>query len=176
MSEFHMPAFTGEVTLTILNFGQQVAGRGVLFTLGQSGVRAIGQFGVEGGSLDSLRRLSIPADEPSILTEVIARKVPYHGPLGRTPANQSLIEQLGGEWPETVIAAPLLVSGRVLLILYADRLLEKEPIGPAGELELVMLHAGLAMERSLLARRVEHLENLQEQAGEALTEGSARTG
>jgi len=83
------------------------------------------------------------------------------GPLEDTTANQFLLLNLGGGWPDTVVAAPLIVGGRVLLVFYGDNLPENDPIGPVDELEVVMIHAALAMERNLLAMKVEHLEDLQ---------------
>ena len=60
-----------------------------------------------------------------------------------------------------VVAAPLVVGGRVLLVFYGDNLPDNDPIGPVDELEIVMVHAALAMEKLLLAEKIEHLEDLQ---------------
>jgi hypothetical protein len=164
MAEFHSPAFTGESTLMILNYGQRLVRRGVLFAMSGDGASGLGQFGVEapvGSSPDFIRRLTLPSGQRSIFTEVIARNGAFVGPLEDTTANQFLLHNLGGGWPDSVVAAPLIVGGRVLLVFYGDNLPENDPIGPVDELEVVMIHAALAMERNLLALRVEHLEELQ---------------
>ncbi len=163
MAEFHAPEFTGELSLSILNFAQRLVHRGVLFRSNPLGFAGVGQFGIEppaGAGADFVRTLTVPLQGPSILREAIGRKAVFRGALERTEVNRELIAGLGGGWPTEVVAAPLLVNGRVLLIFYGDNLPGGEPIGPVDELEVVMLHAGLAMEKNALARRIEHLEEL----------------
>lgn len=170
MAEFHSPAFTGEGTVMILNYAQRLVRRGVLFSMTALGAGGLGQFGLEppeGSPTDIIRRLTFSPGQRSILTEATSRKSVFVGPLEETPANRMLIRELGGGWPETVVAAPLIVGGRTLLVFYGDNLPDNDPIGPLDELELVMMHAALAMERSLLAKRVEHLEELQRRSGNA---------
>ena len=169
MAEFHSPAFTGEGTLLILKYAQRLVRRGVLFSMTALGARGLGQFGVEppaGDTPEFVRQLAFPPGQPSILTEVIARKGVLLGPLDKTPANERLLQELGGGWPDTVLAAPLIVSGRTLLVLYGDNLPDNDPIGPTDELEVVMIHAALAMEKSLLAKRLEHLEVLEQRSSD----------
>ena len=170
MVEFHSPAFTGESTLMILDYAQRLVRRGVLLAMSGAGSRGLGQFGVEpppGASPDFIRQLVLPSGQRSIVAEVIARKSVFVGPLEKTAANRLFLRQLGGGWPDSVVAAPLIVAGRILLTFYGDNLPENEPIGPVDELEVVMIHAGLAMEKSLLAKRLAHLEDLQRRAGRA---------
>lgn len=164
MAEFHSPAFTGEGTLMILDYAQRLVRRGVLFSMTAAGAGGLGQFGVEpppGAHPDFIRQLTLPPGERSIVTEVIARKSVFLGPLEETPANRRLLRQLGGGWPDSVVAAPLIVGGRTLLVFYGDNLPENDPIGLVDELEIVMIHAALAIEKSLLAKKLEHLEDLQ---------------
>jgi len=167
MAEFHSPAFTGEGTLMILNYAQRLVRRGVLFSLNAQGARGLGQFGVEppeGASPDFIRQLTFPPGQPSVIAEVVARKRLLLGPVEETSANQRLLQALGGGWPDTAVTAPLIVSGRTLLVFYGDNLPENNPIGPVDELDVVMLHAALAMEKSLLAKKVEHLEAIQQRS------------
>ena len=56
---------------------------------------------------------------------------------------------------------PLTVNEKVLLVLYADNLSEDAGAGWLEELELLMIQAGLAMEKDLLFKRIEHYENLR---------------
>ncbi len=164
MAESYAPEFTGEVTLAILSHAQRIVRRGVLFRSSPLGFAGVGQFGVEspeGRSADFVRGVTLPLDQPSILTEAVVRKTLFCGPLERNAVNRSLIRSLGGGWPTEVIAAPLIVSGRVLLIFYGDNLPGLQPIGPLEEFELIILEAGLAIERSTLARREQHLQTRQ---------------
>lgn len=163
MSEFHAPEFTGELTLAILNYAQKLVHRGVLFRSNPLGFAGVGQFGIEtptGAGADFVRGISLPLEGPSILREAIARKEAFRGILEETEVNRALMTRLGGGWPSEVVAAPLLVNGRALLIFYGDNLPGNEPIGPVDELEVVLLHAGLAMEKNALAKKIERLEAL----------------
>ncbi len=140
MAESHAPEFTGEITLAILTFAQRILRRGVLFRTGPLGFAGMGQFGVEppaGRGGDFVRHLTLPLDQPSILTETMVRKSMFHGPLEETAVNRALMRSLGGGWPAEVVAAPLIAGGRVLL------------------------EAGLALERGVLAKRAKHLEARQ---------------
>ncbi len=164
MAESHAPEFTGEVTLSILTFAQRIVRRGVLFRSSPLGFAGMGQFGVEppdGRGGDFIRQVTLPLQQPSILTEAVVRKSLYRGRLEETAVNRALLRSLGGGWPAEVVAAPLIVSGRVLLIFYGDNLPSLEPLGALEELELVLLEAGLAMERSAVAKKARHLEDRQ---------------
>lgn len=166
MGELPAPAFHGEETLEILTHAQRLVHRGVLFSTGRLGFSGMGQFGIEpppGVRPDFVRRIRLPIGEPSILTEAIARKAAYRGALPRTRINEQLVATLGGGWPPEVLVAPLLVSGRVLLVLYGDNLPDGEPIESPGELEWVLYRTGLTMEKAMLERRAEHLERLRGQ-------------
>ncbi len=164
MTESHAPEFTGEITLEILSFAQRVVRRGVLFRSSPLGFAGMGQFGIEppaGQGADFVRQVVLPLEQPSILTEAVVRKSLFRGPLEETAVNRSLVRSLGGGWPAEVVAVPLIAGGRVLLIFYGDNLPGVESLGALEELELVLLEAGLAMERSVLARRAKHLEQRQ---------------
>jgi len=164
MSEAQAPEFTGEITLGILTRAQQLMHRGVLFRCSPLGFAGMGQFGVEppaGRTADFVRDVTLPLGQASILNEAVVRKALFCGPLEETAVNRNLLRSLGGGWPAEVVAGPLLVSGRVLLILYGDNLPDAKPIGDLEDLDVVLLHAGLAMEKSSLARRQLLLEARQ---------------
>ncbi len=164
MAESYTPQFTGEVTLAILAYAQRIMHRGVLFRSSPMGFTGMGQFGVEppeGRTADFIRDVTLPLQQPSILTEAVVRKTIFCGPLEETAVNRSLIRSLGGGWPAEAVAAPLIASGRVLLIFYGDNLPAQGDVGPLEEFELVLLEAGLAMERSSLARREKHVQGRQ---------------
>ena len=68
------------------------------------------------------------------------------------------IDALGGGKPTEVVAIPLVVNDLALLVLYGDNAATAETIGQVDQLELLMLQAGLAMERHLLRKRLDSLE------------------
>ncbi len=145
MGEIRSPEFTGEITQKILSFAQELFGRGVLFVVRQDGFGVMGQFGIESpdGQVEArLRQLQIPSDQPSILRDVAERKEAICGMLDRTEWNLQILDALGGSSDTDSMAAPLVVNGRVLLVLYCDRLVP----GPRP---------------GWLAKRIEHYNSLR---------------
>ena len=166
MGEIRSPQFTGEITQKILSYANELFSRGVLFVVRQDGFGVMGQFGVQtddGQSEARLRQLLIPEDEPSVLSECAGRKEAMVEPLAETEWNQKLLDAIGGPAEGDSVAAPLIVNDRVLLVLYGDHLLGDLQEGWLEQLELLILQAGLAMEKDLLVKRIEHYENLRRQ-------------
>ena len=157
MSEIRSPTFTGEVSLGILRYAARSFTRGVLFARGYDGFLGMGQFGL--GSKVAVRDIRIPLDEPSIFLEVIERKEPYRGPLDDRYWNIHLGRQLGGPLPREVVAIPMVVDSRVVLIFYGDNVPDNAPIGPTDDLELLMIEGGLVIEKAFLEARLRSLED-----------------
>ena len=159
MSAIRSPEFTGEATGQILGFARDNLPRGALFVFRRDGFRAMSVFGATGKSgKEPARRLKMPLDQPSVVADAADRQESYCGPLESNEANRALIEALGGDTPTEVVAIPLVVNELVLLVLYGDNGATGEPIRQVDQLELLMLQAGLAMERHLLRKRLESLE------------------
>jgi hypothetical protein len=160
MSVIRSPEFTGEATGQILGFARDSLPRGVLFVVRRDGFRAMSVFGAAAEHADkaSAKHLSLPLNEPSVIAEAADRQESYRGPLEENQANQALLEALGGDAPSEAVAIPLVVNDLVLLVLYGDNGAAGEPIEQVDQLELLMLQAGLAMERHLLRKRLEVLE------------------
>lgn len=173
MTEIRSPAFTGEVTLGILRFAGHLMRRGVLFLHASGLVAGMGQFGIEvegGESADArVRKIRIPAEEPSLFLDVIERQETYRGPLERRYWNVELTRVLGGGFPNEVVAVPMVVGGRVALIFYGDDLPDGGPLPQLDELELLMIQGGLAIEKAALEMKLRALEDRQR--GGATTAG-----
>jgi len=145
--------FTGELTLLLLRYTAELVNRSVLFAVRGDTLVGIGQFGLEGGNEppdQRVRSLAIPVHAPSVLGEVVSRREPYRGRLERTLWNNELIRKLGGMVPREVIAVPIVVEGAVVAVIYGDNLPSETPIGPTEGLELLMLEAGLIIEKNQL--------------------------
>jgi Domain of unknown function (DUF4388) len=165
MAELRSPAFGGEITLWLLRHASAVVRRCVLFSISKVGVRGMGQIGLDadGGDLgERLRRFKIPAGEPSVFNAAIASQVAFLGKLSHEAWDERLAAELGGGFPPEVVVVPMVVSGNVVAALYGDNLPSAEPIGAIDGLELLMLEAGLAMEKTALEVR---LRTLQERLG-----------
>jgi hypothetical protein len=65
---------------------------------------------------------------------------------------------LGGELPKAVLTIPLIVDGKVALIVYGDNLPEGKPIRGTDVLEIFMNQAGMALEKALLEKRLAELQ------------------
>jgi len=166
MGEIRSPQFTGEITQKILSYANELFSRGVLFVVRQGGFGVMGQFGVhseENQAEARLRQLLIPEDQPSVLTESAGRKEATIGPMEMTQWNQRLLEAIGGPANGDSVTVPLIVNDKVLLVFYGDHILGDSRQGWLEELELLILQAGLAMEKDLLVKRIEHYENLRRQ-------------
>ena len=64
--------------------------------------------------------------------------------------------------PESIMAIPLVVNGKVALIVYGDNLPERKPIGGMDTLEIFMNQAGMALEKALLQNRLTELQKEKE--------------
>ena len=150
--------FTGEITLMLLRYTAELVNRSVLFGVRDDSFVGIGQFGIEidGVSADRrIREIQIPVDEPSILKDVAESREPYRGRLDKNTWNNYLIRQLGGMAPRDVVVVPIIVEGRAVAIIYGDNLPEDTPIGPTEGLELLMIQAGLLIEKRSLQAKLE---------------------
>ncbi len=165
MTELRSPAFGGEITLWLLRYAGTIVRRRVLFSISKEGIRGMGQAGLDGGGDDAnerVRRIRVPAHEPSVFRHAVEAKSSYSGPISDGDWDRYLVEQLGGEKPPEVAVVPMVVNGNTVALLYGDNLPDGGPIGPIDGLDLLMLEAGLAMEKTALEVR---LRALQERLG-----------
>jgi len=159
--ELRFPTATAEVTLLILRYASEVVNRAILFMVKKDEVRGLGQFGIElkGRSADQVvRNIKIPLNKQSLFLSVIETRRSYLGRLDSNECNSYLITELGGTMPETVLAIPLVVDGKVALIVYGDNAPEGKPIRGMDTLEIFMNQAGMALEKALLEKRLAELQ------------------
>lgn len=164
MGEIRSPQFTGEITQKILSYANDIFSRGVLFVVRQDGFGVMGQFGVhsaDGQAEVGLRQLLIPDNQPSVLASCAETKATLVGKVDDSEWNQKLQEAIGGTTESKAVTIPLIVNDRVMLVFYGDQILGDRGEGWLEELELLILQAGLAMEKDLLLKRIEHYENLR---------------
>jgi len=162
--ELRFPTATAEVTLLILRYASEVVNRAVLFMVKKDEVRGLGQFGIElkGKSADQVvRNIKLPLNQPSLFFSVIESRRSYLGALESNPSHTYLVSELGGTMPEAVIAIPLVVDGKVALVVYGDNLPDRRPIRGMDTLEIFMNQAGMALEKALLEKRIAELQKEQ---------------
>jgi len=160
--ELRFPTATAEVTLLILRYASEVVNRAILFMAKKDEVRGLGQFGIElasGASPDKVvRNIRIPLSEPSLFRSVIESRRTYLGPLEASQQNSYFVNEAGGMKPDTVLAIPLIVDGKIALIVYGDNLPDQKPIRGVETLEIFMNQAGMALEKALLERKLAELQ------------------
>ncbi len=100
--------------------------------------------------------MNIPVAEPSILRTAIDKKgLVVKSTIEATPWNGYLIRELGGFEPTAgVIAAPILIQGRVALILYGDNVPENQQLGDVSILEIFIAQTSIALERIMLKKKL----------------------
>jgi hypothetical protein len=162
--ELRFPTATAEVTLLILRYASEVVNRAVLFMVKKDEVRGLGQFGIElkDKSADQVvRNIKIPLSQPSLFRTVIETRRSYLGSLEPNLNHTYLMNELGGAMPDAVMAIPLVVDGKVALVVYGDNLPDKRPIRGMDTLEIFMNQAGMALEKALLEKRISELQKEQ---------------
>jgi len=159
--ELRFPTATAEVTLLILRYASEVVNRAILFMVKKDEIRGLGQFGIElkGLSADQVvRNIKIPLNQSSLFLPVLENRRSFLGPLEDTESNRYLVNELGGAMPNAVLAIPLVVDGKVALIVYGDNVPEQKPIRGMDTLEIFMNQAGMALEKALLEKRLAELQ------------------
>jgi len=160
--ELRFPTATAEVTLLILRYASEVVNRAVLFMVKKDEVRGLGQFGIElpsGRSPDqAVRNIRVPLNEPSLFRNVVENRRTYQGPLDDNSQNAYIVSEVGGVRPDEVLAIPLIVDGKIALIVYGDNVPDAKPIKGVETLEIFMNQAGIALEKALLERKLAELQ------------------
>lgn len=157
--ELRFPNSTSEITLLILRFASDIFQRGVLFMVGDTEIVGLGQFGLTIERPDEkIRGITLHYSESGTLKNIISEKRPYRGILEKDPITEFFINEIGGGWPDETVMFPLIAEGRVVALLYCDNIMSGETIGETEGLEIFIDQAGMALEKSLLQRRLQEME------------------
>ena len=157
--ELRFPNSASEITLLILRFASDIFQRGVLFMVGDSDIVGLGQFGLDIENPDEkIREITLRYEESDFLKRIIMEKRPYQGAAEKDTIVESMLHEIGSQWPDDTAFFPITAEGRVVALLYCDNLLTGEKIGETEGLEIFIDQAGLALEKSLLQRRLQDME------------------
>lgn len=157
--ELRFPNSTSEITLLILRFASDIFQRGVLFMVGDAEIVGLGQFGLTIERPDEkIRGITLHYNESGTLKKIISEKRPYRGILEKDPITEFFINEIGGGWPDETAMFPIIAEGRVVALLYCDNIMSGETIGETEGLEIFIDQAGMALEKSLLQRRLQEME------------------
>ncbi|MDA8083808.1 MAG: DUF4388 domain-containing protein [Nitrospiraceae bacterium] len=157
--ELRFPNSASEITLLILRFASDIFHRGVLFMIGKTEMVGLGQFGLEIDQADAKVRATVLHIERSpFFKRIVTEQMAYRGSFEKDEVTGQLTALLGGQWPKDVAIFPVIAEGRVVAILFCDNHPTGEAIGETEGLEIFINHAGLALEKSLLQRRLQEME------------------
>jgi len=150
LEELARPMSLNEIVLLILRFSSEIVSRSVLFSVKGDYLVGSGQFGIEikGESPGNrVRKIRIPVSEPSILSTAINKKRIVVKELEETGWDKYLVEQLGGHRPVEAFVAPIIVHGKVEMLLYGDNVPEPNRLDDISALEIFLGQTNIAMER-----------------------------
>lgn len=157
--ELRFPNSASEITLLILRFASNIFQRGVIFIVGENEVIGLGQFGLDIDRADEkIRETKIPLKDSPFLAKIIKDLRSYKGSLEKDRGTEFMIAEFGGVWPSDVSIFPIIAEGRVAAFLYCDNLPTGEAIAETEGLEIFISQAGLALEKSLLQRRLHEMQ------------------
>jgi hypothetical protein len=157
--ELRFPNSASEITLLILRFASDIFHRGVLFMVGKDKIVGLGQFGLDIERADEkVRETALNIDKSPFFKKIILEQRPYKGPLVKDEISDRMIEEFGNVWPSEAAIFPVIAEGGVVALLYCDNFSTGEAIGETEGLEIFITHAGLALEKSLLQRRLQEME------------------
>jgi len=157
--ELRFPNSASEITLLILRFASEIFQRGILFMVGDKEIVGLGQFGLEIERADEkIREIILNYEESTILNKIITEKQPYKGTLEKDRITEKMINEIGTSWPREIALFPVIAEGRVVALLYCDNVTGAEKIAETEGLEIFIDQAGLALEKSLLQRRLQEME------------------
>jgi hypothetical protein len=157
--ELRFPNSASEITLLILRFASDIFQRGLLFMVGEREMIGLGQFGLDIEKPDEkIREIILLFDESEFLHKIIIDRRPYKGSIEKDMVTEELIREVGGGWPAETAFFPIIAEGRVVALLYCDNLTTGEKMVETEGLEIFIDQAGLALEKSLLQRRLQEME------------------
>ncbi len=157
--ELRFPNSASEITLLILRFASDIFQRGILFMVGDTEIIGLGQFGLEIEKADErIREITLPFEQSNFLKKIIGEKRPYKGILEKDSIMELMIKEIGEGWPAEAAFFPIVAEGRVVALLYCDNIITGEKFVETAGLEIFIDQAGLALEKSLLQRRIQEME------------------
>jgi hypothetical protein len=141
-----------EVGSILVRYAASLFDRACLFSVHQD---TVGGWMARGRSvvLEDLQSFSIPADEPSLFSDV-GQADSYVGDILKNRANSELIRALADPPPLEVVAAPVRVKQRVVAFLMCDNPGEPAPQDPVKDLVMACRKAGVAFEVLILRRKI----------------------
>lgn len=144
----------GEVLPLVIRFASEIFDRVAMFMVRDGTAVGMAQHGLPtcGGPDDrELRDLAYPCGASSWMGTVLRQGKPVRG-APENDGDRDLAGLLGDRIPAEAYLAPIESTGQVIALLYGDNLPGARPLGDTSALEVVLHHAGLALDRAALER------------------------
>lgn len=144
----------GEILPVVLGFAFEIFSRVAILIVREEQVFAIAGRGIEAlevDPLDSSPPVSLQTEERSWIGRVLDSGKPVEGPP-TTSADQDLLTRFGGVVPLSAYLGPIESSGATVAMLYCDQGAGEADMPDTSGLEVVLQHAGLALDRAALER------------------------
>jgi hypothetical protein len=147
----------GEILPLVIRFASEIFSRVAMFMVREDVATGLGQVGLDrcGGPDDeAFRKVRVQVSVTGWMRQVVETRAAMSG----APADQGdrdLAGLLGDRVPETAYCAPIESAGQVVALLYADNLPKPDPVADTSALEVVLHHAGLALDRAALERALQ---------------------
>lgn len=142
----------GEILPAVLDFAAARFARVAILVVRDDEIFAVAGRGIpnlEVDPLGSAEPVKMVMPGGGWIRRVLDGGAPITGPAA-DPADQLLLEKLGAETPEQSYLGPIESGGAVIALLYADQAATGSPMPDSRALEVVLRHAGLALDRAAL--------------------------
>jgi hypothetical protein len=127
--------------------------------VGKNKMVGLGQFGLNIDRADEkVRAMVLDIENSPFFKKIITEQRPHKGTFASDEITKQMADEFGGLWPSEAAVFPVVAEGRVAAMLYCDNVVTGEKIGETEGLEIFISHAGLALEKSLLQRRIQEME------------------
>ncbi len=150
----------GEALPLVIRFAGESFERVAMLIVRGDQVLGMAQQGIEhaGGPDDvEMRALQFDRCESSWFSEAIESRLPVRAAV-RNAGDQRFCDLIGGRAPKDAYVAPIMSADQVVALLYADNGQRAEGSGDTSALEVVLHHAGLALERTALERALAEVD------------------
>ena len=157
MEEIQTPVDGSEISLLVLRLASEYFERGVLFVTKFKKIYGLGGFGPTGDSESmpqKVKKIRFPLEEDSIFQEAMTKRTVFQGSPDAFPQFGFLIEMLGTIKPTEIVLLPIHTKQKVFALLYGDNGASGNSIDNLEGLEIFLGQAGLALENSILVRKL----------------------
>lgn len=121
VEEIHEQHSQAEILNTLVNRASSFAPRIAFFIVRNENAIGWRARGLEGSVGDeAVREINLPLTADTVLGDVAQSRTSWSGTPGSRSENHLLLNRLGGDPPERIVAVPLVVREKTVAVLYAD--------------------------------------------------------